>query len=441
MNPVEQQAAFAGSPADRLTARPRTLAETGLSQDFLADLISKHLLMGGVLDLHQLAERTALAGSILEQVLNALRKESRVEIRSATENSTGLRYAMTERGRTEAMNALLRSGYMGPAPVPLRHYEKVVLAQSVHRCTTTRKAMKEAFADVVISENKLNQLGPAVHSGRAIMVYGHAGTGKTYICKRLARLLGDDVFIPQAIAVGDEVIQFFDPILHRPVSEKADGPGLHLQEGHDPRYVLCRRPVAISGGELTLDMLELDYDPATRQSHAPMQFKANNGLYIVDDLGRQRVPAVEILNRWIVPMEEKLDYLTLGTGKRFPVPFDVVLIFSTNLNPTALADEAFIRRLGYKIRFDPISAAEYRGIWRQVCEEYEIESDPALLDYVFALYSAHKKPLLPCHPRDLLGLALDQSLFQDNARWIAPKYLQLAWESYFVNQYSDGKEL
>lgn len=418
--------------AGTLVPRPRTIQETGLSTDFLLELLAKHLYRFGVLDLQQLAEQTALAGAVLDALIGVLRKESRIEVLGATESSAGLRYSLSDKGRVLALDAFLKSGYVGPAPVTLEHYCSVVAAQSVHRCVVTRESMKAAFADAVVQETLLNQLGPAAHSGRAIMVYGQAGTGKTYICQRLARLLGDTVFIPQAIAVGNSVVQFFDPVLHKPVSESEASSLLRLQEGHDPRFVRCHRPVAISGGELTLGMLELQYDAATKLTQAPVQLKANNGIYIVDDLGRQRAAPVELLNRWIVPMEEKLDYLTLETGRRFPVPFDVILVFSTNLNPLQLADEAFLRRLGSKIHFTPLCLDDFKAIWRQVCEQHGIAMDTGLFEFVLELYRAEQKPMLPCHPRDLIGLALDQSRYQGLGKNLNEDCMKIAWMSYFI---------
>ncbi|MEN8260682.1 MAG: AAA family ATPase, partial [Pseudomonadota bacterium] len=352
-----------------LAPRPRNIAETGLSQSFLSELVAKHLYYGGVLDQQHLTERTALAWPILENLLGYLRAGAYVEIRGGGEGVTALRYALTERGRNLALDALMKSGYAGPAPVPVELYSEVTRAQSVHNQLVMRAGMHEAFANVVVREEVLNQLGPALHSGRPIFIYGPPGTGKSYIGQRLRRLLGGSVLIPFALAAGDHVIQLFDPALHHPINGDLDKPSFRLEDGYDPRFVRCERPTALTGGELTLDMLEMSYDLASKQYYAPLQLKANNGIYIIDDLGRQRVAVEDLLNRWIVPLEEKRDYYTLGSGKRFSTPFDVILIFSTNLNPLDLADEAFLRRLGYKVRFDTLTGGEYEAIWRQVCEQ------------------------------------------------------------------------
>ncbi|MEN8133127.1 MAG: AAA family ATPase [Pseudomonadota bacterium] len=417
-----------------MAPRPLSLQETGLTLNFLQELVAKHLYDGGAMDSRELVARLALAGPILEEILGTMRTAAYIEVRGPAADSHGLRYALTDRGRAFAAEALAQSGYIGPAPVPLDRYSQIINAQSVHLQKVTRTQMRELFADVVINQQLLDQLGSAMRSGRAIFLYGPAGTGKTYMGERLAWLLGDAILVPHAIALGDAVVQIFDPAMHRPVGYLDDEPELMLHEGFDPRFVLCRRPAVISGGELTLDMLEIQYDPATRQYQAPLQLKANNGIYMIDDLGRQRVATVDLFNRWIVPMESRQDYLSLSSGKRFEIPFDVVLMFSTNMNPMELADDAFLRRLGHKIHFDFLQADDYAAIWRQVCDEHGISFDPELLRYVLQeLHIPSKIPLLPCHPRDLLGMALDYSRYQEHSGRLTPHALAIAWANYFID--------
>ena len=419
--------------AGSIAPRPRTLQDTGLGLHFIAELVAKHLYQGGVLSLSQLTERLALTSPILEPVLNFLRKEARIEVLGGAGGDINLRYALTDRGRSWALEALFKSGYVGPAPVPLEAYKNIVRAQSVHRQVVTKTAMREAFAGMVIRESLLDQLGPALHSGRAIFVYGPPGTGKTYVSQHLAGLLGEAVLIPYAIAIEETVVQLFDPVLHQPLSKPAAVRELIVEQGYDPRFILCRRPAVLTGGELTLDMLELQYDAAHKVYRAPLQLKATNGLYLLDDLGRQRMAPFELLNRWIVPMETKLDYLTLGSGQRFPVLFDVVLIFSTNLNPLELADEAFLRRLGYKIYFDYLNPKEYEMIWRQTCEQQEIPYETDMLAYLLEnFYARSQTPLLPCHPRDLLGLVADHCRYRGKPVQATQESIASAWESYFI---------
>lgn len=416
----------------RMAPRPKRAAETGLNLSLLSDLVEKHLYDAGVLTIPALASRTALAGPVLEELLAFLRKEGRIEVRAQLPESNALRYALTERGRASAQNAVERSGYIGPAPVPLDKYLEIARAQSVRDRLVTRNRMHASFADVVLDTEMLDRLGPAMNSGKAIFVYGDAGTGKSYITQRLSRLLGDATLIPHAIAVGDVVIQVFDPAVHIPVETPVPRP--LLDDGYDPRFALCRRPLVLTGGELIPEMLEIQFDPATRQYRAPLQLKATNGMFILDDLGRQRVPPQVVLNRWIVPMEEGRDYLSLPGGHHFSVLFDLLLVFSTNLPPAALADEAFLRRIGYKIRFETLSPDHYHEIWRQVCEQHGVDYDPAVCQSVIdELHAPSKTPLLPCHPRDLIDMALDHAAYFGTSDELRFDSLKWAWENYFVS--------
>jgi hypothetical protein len=415
-----------------IAPRPKTIAETGLSTGFLSDLVEKHLFEAGVLTLGSMIKRLALAGPILEEVLNFLRREGHVEIRARTFDDHGLRYALTERGRGSAEAALARSGYVGPAPVPLDVYTEVVRTQSVRDHLVRRERMHAAFADVVLDPAVLDRLGPALNSGKALFIYGAAGTGKTYITQRLVRVLDEAALVPHAIVVGDTVIQVSDPAVHIPLQSQE--PGLLLDDGYDPRFVLCRRPLVMAGGELTADMLEVQYDPATRQYRAPLQLKATNGMFLLDDLGRQRVPPSVVLNRWIVPMEEGRDHLRLQSGQHFSVLFDLVLVFSTNLDPTELTDEAFLRRIGYKIQFESLNADQYHHVWRQVCESHAVDYDPAVCQSVIdGLHHPSGVPLLPCHPRDLIDMALDYAAYLGEADALSPAMLRWAWQNYFLS--------
>lgn len=420
----------------KIAPRPVRLEDTGLRDTFLADLASKHLLEGGVLTMSELTTRLALAGPIVEAVMNFLRREARIEVRGPApgDAAASLRYALTERGRVAATDAMMRSGYVGPAPVPLAAYERIVRAQTVHDRSVTRAMMAEAYSDVVVRPEMLDQLGPALNSGRAIFIYGPPGTGKTYLTQRMARVFPQATLVPYAIAVNDTVIEIFDPVLHRPMETGLANPNMWLETGFDTRLVACQRPVIISGGELTADMLDVHYDAEIRHYQAPLQLKANNGIFIIDDMGRQRVAPETVFNRWIVPLEEKKDYLSLGAGRHFCVPFDVVLVFSTNLHPTDLADEAFLRRIGYKIEFHYLREDEYRLIWQQVCAEHGINCESGIVDYVIQeLHHRHGMPLAPCHPRDLLNIAVDHAAYLGQPRVVTRDHMDWAWKNYFVS--------
>ena len=420
--------------ASNLVPRPTKLSDTGLTETFVADLIAKHLFDRGTLSLGQLSVIVALAGSIIESVLNFMRTEARVEVRPGQASTSGLAYTLTERGRVTALDAMMRSGYLGPAPVPLKNYAQVARAQTIHKGSVTHDAMCAAFEDVVLDDEMLDRLGPALNSGRAIFLYGPAGTGKTFISQRLCRLFRHPTLIPHSIAIDDSVVQIFDPLIHKQMRLNLTSDNLKLDKGHDPRFVVCERPVAITGGELTAEMLEIHYDPSTRLYEAPLQLKANNGLFIIDDMGRQKVSPAAVFNRWIVPMEEKRDYLTLGSGRHFTVPFDTVLIFSTNIHPLELAEEAFLRRIGYKIEFGTLTAEQYELIWREACTKYEVEYESHVLDYVInELHAKKQVSLLPCHPRDLLGMAVDHAVYEENTRNVSIAHMRWAWDNYFVS--------
>ncbi|MBM0106082.1 hypothetical protein JM946_15215 [Steroidobacter sp. S1-65] len=415
----------------QIAPRPQTLAATGLPLAFLCDLLEKHLFEGGVLSMRELVIRSALSGRLLEELLGFLRKEGRIEVRAQQGDTPGLGYVLTERGRGSAMASLMVSGYVGPAPVPLERYVETVRMQSVRSRRVTRARMSAAFSDTVLDPAMLDRLGPAMNSGKAIFVYGAPGTGKTYISQRLARLFDDTCLIPHAIAIGDTVVRIFDSSVHRQFQDYS--PVVMLTRGHDPRYVLCRRPLVVTGGELTTDMLEVQFDPATRQYRAPLQVKANGGMLILDDLGRQRVAPNIVLNRWILPMEEGIDYLSMNTGQHFRTPFDVILVFSTNLRPSDLVDDAFLRRIGYKIGFHPLDAKQFHLVWQRVCETHGVHYDPALCQHMIdALYTPTGTPLLPCHPRDLIGMALDRNVYLDMRDRLTAEALHWAWDNYFV---------
>ncbi|NNC65697.1 MAG: AAA family ATPase [Gammaproteobacteria bacterium] len=419
----------------RLAPRPQSLEDTGLTQTFVSDLTAKVLLEGGTLSLRELVQRLGLSGKIVESVLHFMRQEARVEIAASGDSGNGLDYRLTDRGRASALDALLRSSYVGCAPVPLNVYAETVRAQSVHERSIDRSTMLAAFENVVIRDELLDRLGPSMNSGRPIFIYGPAGTGKTYIAQKLARLFNDRVLIPHAISVNETVVNVFDPVTHRALSPRSEsGPELSLETGHDPRFVSCERPVVIAGGELTIDMLEVQHDPMTKEYRAPLQLKANNGLFLIDDMGRQKSPPEAIFNRWIVPMEEKKDYLSLGGGRHFSVPFNVLLLFSTNMHPLDLADEAFLRRIGYKIGFDYLTRDQYQRIWQDTCREKGVVFEQDTLDFVMdELHEKESVRMLPCHPRDLLGIAVDLAEYLGSPRRLTKQQLRWAWRNYFVS--------
>jgi len=421
------------SAHERLAPRPVDLESTGLSEDFLSELLAKHLNAGGTMTLAELSDRLKLAGPVVERVLAFMRKEAQVEIRPRRTDRESLRYALTELGRNAALDALMRSGYVGPAPVPLDEYGRVANAQSVHGRRVSREAVTACFDGVALDQHMADQFGISINSGRPIFIYGPAGTGKTYATQRLARLFAELILVPYAIMIDGTVVELFDPLLHKAVRSDVQ-PNLMLGQGHDPRYVCCERPVLVTGGELTLDLLDVRYDATTRRFEAPLQLKANNGMFVIDDLGRQKVPPDALLNRWIVPMNDRRDYHVLGSGRHFTTPFDVVLVFSSNLHPLDLADEAFLRRIGHKIYCGYASPDQYERIWADICVEQNLEFDPEIVSFMIEeLHGRNNTPLLPCHPKDLINIAIDKAAYLGSELKLTRELLEWAWETYFVS--------
>lgn len=415
-----------------LAPRPQSLETTGLDDRFVAELIAKHLHTAGTLTLAALAERLALSGPIVERVLNFMKREAQVEVKPRAEGRGTLPYALTAHGRASALDAFMRSGYLGPAPVPLADYVRVAEAQSVHGRRFEPSEVRAVFEGMAMSDQACEQFGISINSGRPVFIYGPAGTGKTYVTHRLARLFREVVLIPHAIAVDETVVQLFDPLLHEAVRFEGRN-SLMLEQGHDPRYVPCERPVIITGGELTLDLLDVRFEPTTRQYEAPLQLKANNGMFVIDDLGRQKVSPDALLNRWVVPMNERRDFHALGSGRHFVTPFDVVLFFSSNLHPLDLADEAFLRRIGHKIYCGHIDEDTYERIWAGVCRERNIAFDSDIVHFAIEeLHKPNERPLLPCHPRDLIGIAMDKAEYLGAPARLTEELLGWAWDTYFV---------
>lgn len=420
----------------QLPPQPRTIEDTGLSFQFVVELITKAIFLRGQMRLMDLVNYSKLAITVLEPVMAFMRSERMCEAVRSSEAETAIAYNLTELGRTRAEDYLRKSQYVGPAPISLNAYVKQVHEQSIANMLVTREQLAKAFDGLVVKEGILKQFGAAMNSGRAIFVYGPAGSGKTFIAEHLAGLLSGDVAVPHAIVVDNEVIQVFDPLVHEALLPINGNGGLSLDRrmSSDTRWVACHRPVIKTGGELTLAMLDLDFDESARFYQAPPQVKANNGLLIIDDLGRQIAPAIDIMNRWIVPLDRHVDYLALHTGKKFMLPFDVIVVFSTNLPPSKLADEAFLRRLGYKIYVGPLSEDEYRLIAKQVCVELQVPFSEEGFNYL--LHEHHYKsgkPLSACIPRDILEQLRDIARYEGKPAEMTRELLDWAWNNYFTH--------
>ena len=425
---------YSANPQTQLpVATPITTEESGLSLAMLEDIVARQMFDTGVIDTFTLEATTALSGRLLEQIIGIMRADARIEVLGpGNDGSNALRYSLTDAGRKFALDARERSGYVGPAPISETHYRSLIQAQSVHNLSVSREQIRNAYTDVVIKPELQDKLGAAMHSSKAILIYGPAGTGKTFLCSRLIRLLDSPVYIPHAVAVGDSIVRVFDASVHIPVSSDQNQ-SAWLADRPDSRLLLCERPFVVSGGELSMDLLEIRRDTASRQYIAPLQMKATHGIYMIDDLGRQKMPTDELFNRWIVPMESGIDYLNLDSGARLELPFDVILIFSTNLLPEDVTDPAFQRRIGHKIGFDYCDEESYSEIWRQECFNRQLECNEQLISHaIYELHAKDNRPMLACHPRDLIGMSLDYSRFDGNGDQLSVDGLELAWRNYFA---------
>lgn len=412
---------------------PQTLDEAGISAFFLVELLSKILYLNGQMSMAKLAAHTRLTFGVLETVLQFMRGEKVCEVAYQGDTNASVCYELTEFGRSRAQDFMEKNQYAGVAPVSLADYTRQVQKQSVHTMQVSKERMREAFAGIVMRESILDQFGTAINSGRAIFVYGPAGSGKSFMAEHLLNLMSDHPFIPHAILVENEIIQVYDPLVHSALEEKTADSPLERRANYDTRWVPCRRPVVITGGELSLPMLDLDFDPTTRFYQAPPQIKANNGLLIIDDLGRQLVSPQQLMNRWIVPLDRGVDYQALHSGSKFQIPFDMIVVFATNLQPSSLADEAFLRRLGHKIYLGALQEDEYRSICQNVCASYGVPFTNEGFRYlVDQLHRKHNKPLLACLPRDLIGQLRDYARYLGVAPNMDQAMLDWAWNNYYA---------
>jgi predicted ATPase with chaperone activity len=417
------------------------LEDTGLSLLWLQDLSLKILYYQGYLSGFKIAEEIALPfAGIVDQILEGMKREKLIEVKSSQMGlgEGSYQYAITSAGIQRAREALERSQYAGPAPVPIAAYNDSIRRQSRGRVAITSHTMRQILSHLVLSENTFQRLGPALNSGTSIFLYGPPGNGKTSVAKAFGNMvLTQNMYIPYALYIDGQIVKLYDSVNHQLAGEadsQANGTGgLRAGTRRDPRWIKIRRPFIMTGGELTLEGLDLVFDDVHKYYEAPFQVKANGGILLIDDFGRQQVRPRDLLNRWIVPLENRVDYLTLHTGRKVDIPFDVLVVFSTNLPPRDLVDEAFLRRLRHKIEIGDPSYEEYRIIFKRVAQQKGVEYNDQGLAYLLQeWYIKRNRKLRASHPRDLCDQILDIARYLSTDAVMTKEMLDRASQAYFV---------
>ena len=418
---------------------PMTLEESGLAADSVSGLIVK-TLHGGEASGMDLAERIRLPYGILEPLLDHLRVELLVQVKSSAGLGTaGYRYTLTDGGRDRALRYFEACGYTGPAPVPLAQYASYMSAVRSQTRDVYRERVARAFSHLIVEPEMLDQLGPAIASGRAMFLYGPPGNGKSVMGEGVGRVLGGDMYVPHAIDVDGQIITVFDPVAHDARDESGRGSVIRSNTDIDGRWIRVGRPVITVGGELTLEMLDLRYKELSAFYEAPVHLKANGGVLVVDDFGRQRVAARDLLNRWIVPLESRVDYLNLQTGRKFQVPFDTMVVFATNLEPQSLADEAFLRRIPYKILARNPSLAQFSKIFEMNCRRHGLTYDPTIVQHLNdKYYIGRSLDMRACHPRDLTDQVVNLCRYHRRATELTTEILDAVCQNYFLEDTKQG---
>jgi hypothetical protein len=402
-------------------AHPATLAELDISATLVQDIFLRTVRELGQSSLSALRERLKLPPAVLEPLFRQLRQQAYLDVKGIQDND--YHFGLTTAGKTVAADRATICAYAGPAPVSLAAYDRAIRLQAA-RVSVSRESLQQALGDLVLTQSLLDQLGPALISQKALFLYGPTGNGKTSLAERLLRVYEDAVLIPYALELSGYVITLFDPVLHRPLAEQPDD--------LDARWVLCHRPSVTVGGELVSEMLELQSDASSGVYAAPLQMKANNGILVIDDFGRQVISPRDLLNRWIVPLDRRVDYLTLHHGQKLCVPFEVMVVFATNLDPSDLADDAFLRRIPNKIYVEPVTRQCFNEILARVLDKLGLSCDATAADYMVELCLRHSGALKACYPSDLCDILAWRSQYKGSPLQVTALELDQAADLYFT---------
>jgi MoxR-like ATPase len=433
--PVFQGTTFVPPPMTKLE-------DTGLSLLWLQDLALKIFYFQGYLTGFKAAEELSLPfAGVVDQILETLKREKLIEVKSSQMGlgEGSYQYAITGAGIVRAREALDRSQYAGPAPVPIEAYNESIRHQSRGRVAINSRTMRQILSQLVLSETTFQRLGPAMNSGTSIFLYGPPGNGKTSVAKAFGNLvLSQVMYIPYALYLDGQIVKLYDSVNHQLApetdSQTPGTGGLRTTVRRDPRWIKIRRPFIMVGGELTLEGLDLVFDDTNKFYEAPFQVKANGGILLIDDFGRQQVRPRDLLNRWIVPLENRVDYLTLHTGRKIEIPFDVLVVFSTNLPPRDLVDEAFLRRLRHKIEISDPSFEDYREIFKRVSQQKGIPYNDQGLAYLLEVYYIRcNRKMRASHPRDLCDQILDIARYLSSEPSMSKEMIDRASQAYFVD--------
>ncbi|MCA9134168.1 MAG: AAA family ATPase [Planctomycetales bacterium] len=409
---------------------PTSLQAAGISETLAESLIMRFLLQRGEASGRAIAEQVKLPFLLIEPILNRLKAEQLTAYRGAN-SVNDYTHVLTDQGRDRGRQYLHQTTYFGAAPVRLEDYCEAVKLQSVESQRPRREELLHAFRDLLIDRKMLSRIGPAINSGRGMFLYGYPGNGKTSIAERITMAFGKYIWIPRSLMIDGDIMRLYDPLMHQEHElEQSTG---YLQNNEiDKRWIRIKRPTIIAGGELTMEMLEVQQDRETSINESPLQLKSNCGVLVIDDFGRQKMRVDELLNRWIVPLEKRFDYLNLCSGKKTQVPFDQLVIFSTNLQPKDLVDDAFLRRIPYKIEVENPSENAFRKLFEIMCPKFGLPYKPEVIEYLIEQhYKANNRPFRNCHPRDLLLQVRNYCLYHDQPMDLRNDFIDFACENYF----------